>query len=80
MKLEKVGIGALVGFVAAEAYRLLATQEQKDRWEGFIGTHHGEAGIVGAVIGMATKSPTLAGVGIGLAIHDANDVHEWFKE
>ena len=74
----KVAIGALLGFGAAEVYRQLASPEQKARWEGFVKTHHGEAGVIATALGVLTKSPTLAGMGIGLAVHDMDDISEWF--
>lgn len=76
---EKVLLGALVALAACESYRHLTTPEQKRRWEGFVKTHHGEVGVVAAAAGALAGSPTLAGAGIGLAIHDARDAPKWFE-
>ena len=76
----KAGIGALVGVLAPEAYRLVTTPEQRMEWEGFVRTHHGEVGVILAAIGLATKSPTLAGIGAGLALHDRDDIAKWFRD
>ena len=75
----KAVIGVLIGLVAAEAYRRMANPKQKSRWEGLVKTHHGEAGVIAAAGGALTKSPTLLGIGIGLAIHDRADASKWFK-
>lgn len=76
----KAAIGVLLGLATAEAYRWLTTRKQKYRWEGFVKTHHGEAGVIAAAAGALTKSPTLMGMGIGLAIHDRDDASKWFKQ
>ena len=76
---EKAAIGGLGVFALAEAYRLLTTPEQKKRWEGFVKTHHGEAGVIIAIIGALARYPTLIGIGAGLAIHDIDDALEWFR-
>ena len=75
----KLAIGTALGFTISEAYRHLASPEQKARWEEFIKTHHGEAGVFTTALGALTKSPTVLGMGIGLAIHDRNDASKWFK-
>lgn len=75
---EKMMLGALAAFVAGELYLHLATPEQKRRWEGFVKAHHGEVGVVAAATGALAGSPTLAGAGLGLAIHDARDAPKWF--
>ena len=77
---EKAAIGVLVAFAACELYRCLVTPEQKRRWEGFVKTHHGAAGVVAAAAGALGGFPTLAGAGIGLAIHDARDAPKWFRK
>lgn len=79
-KAEKAAIWTVVGVGACEAYRLLATPEQKRRWEGFVRTHHGEAGVALVAIGLALKSPALVGIGTGLALHDIDDAAEWFGD
>lgn len=77
--LIKVGIGAFVGLLAGEVYKRCTTPEQKRRWEGFVRTHHGEAGVAGVALGAATRSPALLGIGAGLALHDWKDAAKWFK-
>jgi hypothetical protein len=70
---------AIVGsYVIAELYKNHTTPEQKKKWEGFVKTHHGEAGIIGIAGGILLKSPTMIGTGIGLAIHDKDDAPKWF--
>lgn len=76
---KKLTLGTSIGLGAAETYRMVATQEQKDRWEGLVNIHHGEVGIVCIVLGVLTRSPTILGIGIGLAIHDIRDALKWFK-
>ena len=75
----KLGLGVLGGLALGEAYRHGTTPEQKRRWEGFVRTHHGEAGAIGVAAGLATRSPILAGIGAGLALHDRRDATKWFK-
>ena len=76
---EKAMFGALAAFAAGELYRHLATPEQKRRWEGFVKVHHGTVGVVAAATGALAGSPTIAGAGLGLAIHDARDAPKWFE-
>ena len=76
----KLGLGAFGGWALGEAYRRCTTPEQKRRWEGFVRTHHGEAGAIGVAAGLATRSPTLAGIGAGLALHDRDDIAKWFRD
>ena len=78
--LAKMGIGVFVGWAACEGYRRYATTEQKMRWEGFVRTHHGEAGAIGVAAGLATRSPTIAGIGAALALHDRDDAAKWFRD
>ena len=49
------------------------TNPQKVYW-GQRRVHHYEAGIVMFFVGALLKSPTLAGVGAGLFLHDIDDV------
>ncbi len=73
----------LVGFVGsllvAEGYKKFTTPQQKRKWENYIKTHHGEAGVLMTAAGIITKSPTLIGSGVGLMLHDRNDARKWFK-
>lgn len=68
------------GYVIAEVYKKYATPQEKQKWESFVKTHHGEAGAIMTVAGLATKSPSLIGSGIGLMIHDKDDVNKWFSQ
>lgn len=51
----------------------------KARWQGFIKSHHGEWGAVGALAGLSSGSPALTGIGLGLMAHDWRDKDDWFK-
>lgn len=69
----------LAGAVAlAVVYEKYLSQEEKARWESQIKMHHGEAGLLALLAGLATRSPRLAAVGAGLALHDINDINKWF--
>ena len=72
-------IGIIVSYAIAEIYKSQATGDEKSRWENFVKTHHGEAGAVMAVVGLVAKSPALTGAGIGLVLHDRDDLHKWFR-
>jgi hypothetical protein len=65
--------------VVAEAYKKFTTSEEKFDWENWIKMHHGEVGAIATILGVATKSPRLAAVGLGLALHDINDAPKWFS-
>ncbi len=68
----------VLGTIAvAELYRNF-TSEEKQEWENKIRMHHGEVGALMALVGLLTESPRLAATGIGLAVHDINDVNKWF--
>lgn len=73
-------ISLAAAYIAAEIYTQFATPQQKQKWEKFVKTHHGEAGVLIATAGLAAKSPGLIGSGIGLMIHDKDDVNKWFKK
>ena len=75
----KVGAGMLFGYLTAEAYDRCTTPEEKEEFESRVKTHHGEAGVLVAGAGIATKSPTLAGFGLGLMAHDRKDAAKWFS-
>lgn len=69
-----------VGAIAvAEIYKKYSTPQEKFDWENWIKLHHGEVGAVAAVLGLATKSPRLTAVGLGLAAHDIADMPKWFS-
>ncbi len=40
--------------------------------------HHGEVGTLLALIGLLAESPRLTATGVGLALHDINDINKWF--
>lgn len=75
----KIAVGVIAAYAVAEIYRQLATPEQKRRWEGLVKTHHGEAGLGAVAGGAVARSPALAGIGIGLALHDIKDASKWFR-
>jgi len=68
------------GYILAEVYKKYFTPQQKQKWENYVNTHHGEAGVLMAASGLVVKSPTLIGSGIGLMLHDKNDVDKWFRQ
>jgi hypothetical protein len=71
---------ALAGSIlVAEAYKQLATPQQKRKWENFVKMHHGEAGAILTAAGILTRSPSLAASGIGLMAHDWKDRNDWFS-
>jgi len=69
-----VGLGLLAG----EIYRRYATGEEKERWENFVSSHHGEWGILALILGATTGHYGMAATGAGLALHDINDIENWF--
>ena len=72
-------VGIAGSYLLAETYKKYATLQQKKKWENYIKTHHGEAGILMTVAGVVTKSPTLIGSGVGLMVHDRDDARKWFR-
>jgi len=73
-------LAALVGgYILAQGYKKYATPQQKQKWENYVKTHHGEAGVIMTAAGIVVKSPTLIGSGIGLMFHDKNDADKWFR-
>lgn len=69
----------LIGAIGlAVVYDQYLTPQQKREWENKIKMHHGEAGVLLALTGLLTESPRLTATGIGLAIHDINDLNKWF--
>lgn len=72
-------LSAIVGgYLIAETYKILTTPSEKRSWENYVKMHHGEAGILMALAGVATKSPAMIGSGIGLTLHDRKDASKWF--
>ena len=39
---------------------------------------HGELGLLGTFLGAATGHYGVAATGLGLALHDINDIDKWF--
>ena len=72
-------VGIVGSYLLAEAYKKYVTPQQKKKWENYIKTHHGEAGILMTAAGVVTKSPTLIGSGVGLMVHDRDDAKKWFR-
>lgn len=70
-------VGAVV---LSEAYERYVSPANKQRWQDFVGIHHGEAGVLATLGGIATNSPGLVYSGLGLAAHDHNDAGKWFKK
>jgi len=67
-----------LGYLAAEAYKQYVPEETKKEWERKIHSHHGEWGLLGTIVGIATGHYSLAASSTGLAIHDWNDRNKWF--
>ena len=65
--------------VACYLYDKLLTPEQKKAWQNWVKAHHGEAGVIGAGVGLATDSPRLTLASLGLVVHDWQDRDQWFK-
>ena len=76
--LEKILLGIGLAYVAGEIYKNYVPAEKKQEWENAVKMHHGEAGVLTAVVGVLTKSPKIISVGIGLALHDRDDANKWF--
>lgn len=69
---EKLLTGLALGLTAG-----LIWQSQKNPPQVYLGNrrvHHYEAGGLLFLLGLLTESPTAAGIGAGLFIHDINDV------
>ena len=64
---------------ASVAYDKLLTPAQKKAWKNWVSGHHGEFGVIGAGVGIATKSPRLTMASLGLIAHDWPDRNNWFK-
>lgn len=78
-KLILVVTSALVSYCTAEVYRQHVPQSTKNNWENSINMHHGEAGIRLLSTGILKNDPVMIGLGVGLAVHDHNDINKWFK-
>jgi hypothetical protein len=76
MQPSQAFVGAIL---AAEIYRRYVPSATKTKWQNWVGMHHGEAGLIGALIGEATGSPNLAAASLGLMLHDWPDKNKWFK-
>ena len=68
----------LGAIVAAELYSRYATDEEKARWENYVKAHHGELGLLGTLLGATTGHYGVTATGLGLALHDINDIDKWF--
>ena len=75
----EVTAGAVSGYLVAEAYDKCTTPGEKEKWESWVKTHHGEAGVLVTGAGIAAKSPMLTGFGCGLMLHDRKDAAKWFS-
>lgn len=71
--------GIVGSYLLAEYYKKYTTPQEKKKWENYVKTHHGEAGILMTVAGIVIKSPTLIGSGVGLMLHDKDDARKWFR-
>lgn len=72
--------GIAVSYLLAEGYKKYASPQKKKKWENYVKTHHGEAGVLMTAAGVLIKSPTLIGSGVGLMLHDKDDAGKWFKQ
>jgi hypothetical protein len=70
--------GVLIGEIA-NASHAECTPQEKRKWADNRIMHHGEFGVYTAIVGAASKSPFLTGIGLGLVISDLDDKDEWFK-
>lgn len=73
-----LGLGFVGSMLIAEIYKRYTTPEEKQRFEGWVKTHHGEAGFVGILVGLLLKSPGIVGSGVGLVYHDREDISKLF--
>ena len=67
-------------YLLAEGYKRFFPLETKTRWENKLKIHHGEAGVLMTIGGIAAKSPGLTASGISLILHDRNDWRKWFRK
>jgi hypothetical protein len=72
-------VTAFIGaYLLGEIYERYASPAFKAKLQSLTDAHHGEGGILTAIIGHANKSPALTAFGLGLAFHDHKDANEWF--
>lgn len=69
--------GFELGLVATQLWRAADPQPGKIYLDGYR-IHHGEAGVVMAVLGAVADAPGLVGFGMALALDDAGDSSQWF--
>ncbi len=67
-----------LGYLAGEAYDKLVPEETKRKWQDFVKSHHGEWGVLGTIVGVATGHYGMAATSAGLALHDLPDREKWF--
>jgi len=65
-------------YLAAESYKRYVSPEKKAEWEDYIKSHHGEWGALAGILGAITGHYGIAAAGVGLALHDINDISKWF--
>lgn len=73
-------LAAGIAYMTGEVYKRLVPSKRKREFEEGVKIHHGEVGAVMTAAGLIMRSPTLAGFGIGLMLHDRNDYKKWFAE
>lgn len=69
--------GFKLGLVVTQLWRSAGSPPGKVYLDGYR-IHHGEAGVVLAVLGAVVDAPALAGFGTALALDDAGDSSQWF--
>lgn len=80
MSVAKILLSAGLPYTLCYAYEHYTTAEEKNNWESKIKLHHGEVGILVAILGFLLRSLTLILSGISLALHNIDDVGKWFKD
>lgn len=66
-------------YLLGKAYDKYASPEEKNNWESTIKMHHGEIGILAIILGLLLGSIIAIAIGIGLVLHDIDDISKWFK-
>jgi len=64
----------------AEGYSQYTTPVEKVSWHNQVKIHHGEAGVIIALLGALTGSKSATAFGLGLALHDHKDAGKWFRQ